>query len=131
MIQKTFIVDDFVMVDNKKFALNLNVYRNSDYFSLNKAKKAFKEQLFYSYPELKKIKANNIIVEYFIERNDNRIFDTMNIISVVDKFTLDALVDFGCLPNDSYRQVKYKAPIVSSEIMKMANKRIHIFCEFF
>lgn len=131
MIKQTFVVDDFVMVDNKKFALNLNEYRNAHFQVLNKAKIIFKEQLFYSYPELKKIKANNLTVEYFIERNDNRIFDIMNVLSIVDKFFMDALVEIGCLPDDSYSQVKYKAPDVSDYVTKMANKRIHIFCEFF
>ena len=32
-----------------------------------------------NYPELKKIKASKVIIEYFIERNDNRLFDTKNI----------------------------------------------------
>lgn len=131
MITKTFIVDDFVMVGNKKFALNLNVYRNAHYQTLNKAKIIFKNQLLADYPELTRIKAQRVEIEYYIERCDKRVFDTMNIISIVDKFFLDALVEFGCIHDDNYNYVSYKAPSVSSEIEKMPNKKIYIFCTFY
>lgn len=131
MITKTFIVDDFIMVGARKFALNLNVYRNAHYQVLNKAKIIFKNQLFYNYPELKKIKVKEIEIEYFIERCDNRLFDTMNTISIVDKFFLDALVEAGCIPDDNYNYVSYKAPQISDYVSKIPNKKIHIFCDFF
>lgn len=131
MTTKTFIVDDFVMVGNKKFALNLNVYRNAHYQTLNKAKIIFKNQLLINHPELYQITAQRVKIEYYIERCDQRKFDTMNIISIVDKFFLDALVEFGCIPDDNYNYVLYKSPSVSSEIEKRPNKKIHIRCEFF
>ena len=131
MLTKTFIVDDFVMVGNKKFALNLNVYRNAHYQTLNKAKIIFKNQLLAEYPELLKIKAQRAEIGYEIERNDNRKFDTMNIISIVDKFFLDALVEFECIPDDNYSYVSHKAPKVSDYVSKMPNKKIHIFCNFY
>lgn len=131
MITKTFIVDDFVMVGNKKFALNLNVYRNAHYQTLNKAKIIFKNQLLADYPEIQEIKAHQVKIGYYIERCDNRIFDTMNIISIVDKFFLDALVEFKCISDDNYKYVTYESPSVSSEIKKISNKKIHIFCAFY
>lgn len=131
MITKTFIVDDYVMIGAKKFALNLNVYRNAHYQVLNKAKIIFKNQLLSEYPELEKIKASKIEVGYLIERCDNKKFDTMNVLSIVDKFFLDALVEFGCIPDDNYNHVSYKAPKVSDYVSKMPNKKIHIFCDFF
>lgn len=131
MTIKTFVVDDYVMVGNKRFALNLNVYRNAHYQVLNKAKIIFKNQLLADYPEIQRIKAHQVEIEYYIDRCDKRKFDTMNIISIVDKFFLDALVEFGCIPDDNYNYVLYKSPSVSSEIKKISNKKIHIFCTFF
>jgi len=131
MITKTFIVDDYVMVGNKKFALNLNVYRNAHYQVLNKAKIIFKNQLLINHPELYRIKADRIEIEYYIERCDYRKFDTMNIISIVDKFFCDALVEAGCIPDDNYNYVSYAAPKVSDYATKMPNKKIHIFCNFY
>ena len=94
MLTKTFIVDDYVMIGAKKFALNLNVYRNAHYQVLNKAKIIFKNQLLSEYPELKKIKANKIEVGYLIERCDNKKFDKNNVIYILDKFFLYSLVEF-------------------------------------
>lgn len=131
MITKTFIVDDYVMVGDKKFSLNLNVYRNAHYQTLNKAKIIFKNQLLADYPELKKINASKIEVGYLIERCDNKKFDTMNVISIVDKFFLDALVELGCIPDDDYNCVRYKVIQTSAYPEKMPNKKIHIFCTFF
>jgi|GEM_PF-2751593 len=131
MTIKTFVVDDYVMVGNKKFSLNLNVYRNAHFQVLNKAKIIFKNKLLAEYPEIYEIKANQVEIGYYIERCDNRKFDTMNIISIVDKFFLDALVESGCIPDDNFKYVTYKAPSVSSKIEKMPNKKIHIFCTFF
>lgn len=131
MITKTFIVDDYVMIGAKKFALNLNVYRNAHHQVLNKAKIEFKNQLFYLYPEVKNIKASKIEVGYLIERCDNKKFDTMNVISIVDKFFFDALVEFGCIPDDNYNYVRYKVIQTSAYPEKMPNKKIHIFCNFF
>ena len=131
MLSKTFVVDDFVMVGNKKFTLNLNDYRNTHYQVLNKAKIIFKNQLLVNYPELYRIKAERVEVRYFIERCDNRIFDTKNIESIVDKFFMDALVESGCIPDDNYNYVSYEAPGVSDYVTKMPNKKIHIFCNFY
>lgn len=131
MISKTFIVDDYVMVGNKKFSLNLNDYRNTHYQVLNKAKIIFKNQLLINHPELYRIKASRVEIEYFIERCDNRIFDTKNIESIVDKFFCDALVESGCIHDDNYNYVTYKAPRVSDYVSKMPNKKIHIFCNFY
>ena len=131
MLSKIFIVDDYVMVGNKKFSLNLNDYRNTHYQVLNKAKIIFKNQLLINYPELARIKAQRIEIQYFIERCDNRIFDTKNVESIVDKFFCDALVESGCIPDDNYNYVSYKAPRVSDYVTKMPNKKIHIFCNFY
>jgi hypothetical protein len=35
--------------------------------------------------------------------SSNRSFDTSNVCSVIDKFTCDALIEFGVIPDDSYK----------------------------
>jgi hypothetical protein len=132
MISKTFIVDDYVMVGNKKFSLNLNVYRNAHYQTLNKAKIIFKNQLLADYPELSEIKGltGKARISYNIIPNDKRKFDTMNIISVVDKFFLDALVAFGCITDDNYNYIVYNR-IFTSIAQSNDNKKIKIKCNFY
>lgn len=127
-----FEVDDFVMVGKKKIKLNLNVYRNLHYQVNNKAKINFRNKLMFDYPELLEIKANRINITYHIIRNTDQRFDTMNIISIVDKFFLDALVEIGCIPDDTYKYVFYDMIFVSSEpAREYKNKKIRIFCEFY
>lgn len=124
------IIDDFVQVGNKKIKLNLNVYRNLHYQVNNKAKIIFKEKLLNDYPELSLIRSDSIHVNYDIIPNNKQKFDTMNIVSIVDKFFLDALVNIGCIPDDDYTHVSY-GYITTSKIVKNKDKKIHIFCEFY
>ena len=90
--------------------LNLNIYRNSHFYVLNDAKKNFKNNLIALYPELRTIKARRLNVNYTIFPHNSGLFDVMNIVSIVDKFFTDALVDFGCLPDDNYNVVGYDEP---------------------
>lgn len=125
-----FEIDDFVMVGNKKIKLNLNVYRNLHYQINNKAKIIFKEKLLNNYPALALIKSDFIRVNYDIIPNNKQKFDTMNIVSIVDKFFLDTLVNIGCIPDDDYTHVSY-GYITTSKIVKNKNKKIRIFCDFY
>lgn len=104
---KSFMIDDFVMVNNKRWALNLNNYRNSHYHALSDAKITFCSNLLILYPELRQIKANKLTVNYTIIPHNNQLFDTQNIVSIVDKFFLDALVNIGCIPDDNYTVVSH------------------------
>lgn len=129
MIQREYLVDDYVMVGGKRFALNLNTYRNAHHMILNKAKINFKNELLLTYPELLKLKFNKVKITYIIIPHDKQLFDTKNIESIVDKFFCDALVESGIIPDDSYTYVSYGAPEVS-EIVKNKCKKILIKCEF-
>jgi len=124
-----FEVDDFVMVGNKKIKLNLNVYRNLHYRENNNAKKIFKNNLILKYPELQTIKAKKVIISYMVETFDNRKFDTMNIVTVVDKYFLDALTGSGVIPDDDYLHVEYEE-IFSVKKNGKGDKKIYIFCTF-
>jgi len=130
MIQREYLVNDYVLVGGKRFALNLNTYRNAHYHVLSDAKINFKNELLTTNPELLKLKFNKVKITYTIIPNDKRLFDTKNIESIVDKFFCDALVESGIIPDDNYNYVSYGAPEVS-EIIKNKCKKILIKATFF
>ena len=123
-------IDDFVQVGNKKIKLNLNVYRNLHYKVNNKAKNIFTQRLILDYPELSLIHSEFVCLNYSIIPNDRQRFDIMNIVSIVDKFFLDALVNIGCIPDDDYTHAGYGF-IGADNTQKNKNKKIRIFCEFY
>jgi hypothetical protein len=131
MLDKDFIIPSRVQVGNKVFALNLNGYRNAHFQTLNNAKKNFKILLYNTYPEILLIRAQSVIVQYKITPHNKRLFDTQNIISVVDKFFLDALVEAGTIPDDNYKVVTYYAPIVAPVDSSLGDIIITAFCEFY
>jgi hypothetical protein len=131
MLDKEFIIPARLQVGNKVFALNLNGYRNAHFQTLNNAKKNFKVLLYNTYPEILSIRAQSVIVQYKITPHNKRLFDTQNIISVVDKFFLDALVEAGTIPDDNYKVVTYHAPIVAPVDSSLSDIIITAFCEFY
>jgi Holliday junction resolvase RusA-like endonuclease len=92
----------------KFFILNLNNYRNAHFQVLNKAKREYAELVKQEVQRLGlepvafagKIK---LVFTYF--HNDFERVDTSNICSIVDKFTCDALTDFGLWPDDDARTI--------------------------
>jgi len=130
MIEYIFLVDDYVTVNNKRFALNLNIYRNTHHYTLNQAKINFKENLYRLYPELLKMKFQSVVISYTVSPCDKRLFDLMNVLSIVDKFFCDALVQSGAIPDDNYKHVSY-GEIKVGEIDKNNDcKKIVILCNF-
>jgi hypothetical protein len=127
---KEFIIDDYVIVKNKKFMLNLNVYRNTHYHVLNKAKQQFMSNLIAANVEILNYKFLAVKITYTIIPHNKALFDTQNIISIVDKFFCDTLVAFRIIPDDNYNYVTYGAHSVA-EITKNKCKKIVIKCEFF
>lgn len=85
---------------NKYFTLNLNQYRNTNFFLLNKAKKVFEETVREQIEKLPKFES--IQIRYLIIAGSKRNFDIMNFGSVADKFFCDSLVKFGKIKDDSY-----------------------------
>ena len=88
-------------VANKKIMLNLNIYRNLHFQVNNQIKELFKPI------ELSEFKAEKISISYVLEKTSKRKFDTMNIISIVDKFFLDWLVENEYIPDDTCENVTY------------------------
>jgi hypothetical protein len=87
--------------EDKKIMLNLNVYRNLHHAINNQVKQLFLPIEWYLF------KAGKIKISYKIQKKTKRKFDTMNIISVVDKFFLDWLVKMQYIPDDTFNNVSY------------------------
>lgn len=92
-----------VKSEDKKIMLNMNVYRNLHHMTNNKAKTIFKE-LISSYLSAS-CSALNLLppyrFTYTLYQASNRSTDIANILSIVDKFTCDALVELGVIKDDN------------------------------
>lgn len=84
----------------KPYILNLNVYRNTHFLTLNKAKEKFREivtPLLAGVPKMQRV-----MLTFTHFPGSNRLCDTSNVCSVIDKFFCDALVTAGLLEDDNY-----------------------------
>ncbi len=110
---------------NKSLALNLNIYRNAHYQSLNKAKVMFKELLREQIEPMNSM--TSITARYVLFVGSRRLTDVANVCTVVDKFFMDALVEFGKLPDDNYQHL----PKVIYEFggYDKENPRVEIYIE--
>lgn len=88
---------------NKSLALNLNVYRNAHFQSLNKAKVNFKTHMAEQIEPITPM--NKVRVKYILFVGSKRLLDIANVCTVVDKFFMDALVEMGKLPDDNYEHL--------------------------
>jgi hypothetical protein len=95
--------------DSKKpFRLNLNIYRNTQSFALNTAKKNFKEMI--TELDIEEVYLDKVYVIYKLYNGNKRLSDLLNWVSVIDKFFMDALVELSIIPEDNYTVV----PVVLS-----------------
>jgi Holliday junction resolvase RusA-like endonuclease len=94
--------------DDKVFNLNLNIYRNTHHMVLNQAKIAWKEIV-------RTAVGRNLITgppyafTYTAYPASNRKFDLGNVLSIIQKFTDDALIEMNVINDDSYKVI----PVVS------------------
>jgi len=92
----------------KYFSLNLNAYRNLHWSQLNKSKKLYKDimipALMRSDSHLERLAL--IEIEYQIIACNNRQFDSMNMIAVIDKYFQDVLSEAGIIKDDNWKIVK-------------------------
>lgn len=124
-----------VWLDSKtKFILNLNNYRNANYYDLNKAKKKYSELVLGSLID-QGLRKHEVIgpvaleYAYFAPRAFK--VDVMNPCAVIDKFTCDALTTFRFWPDDNiniiqsvsskYGGVDRKNPRCELTIIKLGN----------
>lgn len=93
----------------KKYFLNLNVYRNLNMHVNNNLKIMFKKEVVSLLEEQninKNLKLNSIEVHYELFFPDKRGRDIMNVGSIIDKFALDAIVEYGVIEDDNYKFIK-------------------------
>lgn len=86
---------------DREIMLNINNYRNWQFHLNNQLKQAFEPISGQGFS------ANKICISYQVEKRTKRKYDTMNIVSIVDKFFLDWLVKTGCLLDDNCNVVSY------------------------
>jgi len=90
--------------EDKKILLNLNVYRNLHYISSNQAKVIYKEQM---KKQLKGKKLKTPIdIKFVLWKKTKRKVDRANILSIVEKYFCDALLELGCIPDDNDEYIK-------------------------
>ena len=87
---------------NRRKWLTLNNYRNWHYQVSNDIKRRFKSEIF---DKLDFKISGKVKIEYFYFAPDKRTRDLMNVISVIDKFFQDAMVDRGCIESDDLSTV--------------------------
>lgn len=96
---------------DKIFILNLNVYRNAHHMTLNQAKVLWKDVVFQAVPTLGTknpalcLYTPPLHCVYTVYPSSNRKFDLSNVLSIVQKFTEDALIEYGVISDDSYQVI--------------------------
>lgn len=106
-MEYVFELPTFLMLPRKTIAdkkLYLNMNTNLDKFAYRDAKRLF-EPL--AIP--KQFAATKIQISYLAEKPTKRRFDTLNVISLIDKFFLDWLVKNEYIPDDTCNNVEYKS----------------------
>jgi len=108
---------------DKKYSLNLNQYRNWHYAISNNIKKAYYEII---KDQIKDLKFNKpVSIGFDLYKGSKRKIDRSNILSIVEKFFCDSLVEAGAIPddNDSY----IKGTLYSTAGIDRDNPRCEIF----
>ena len=89
---------------DKVFILNLNHYRNTHFQILNQAKILWKEIVRLA-AERSLVTGPPYSFTYTAYPATNRKFDLGNVLSIVQKFTDDALIEMGLINDDSYKVI--------------------------
>ena len=107
---------------DKRVYLNMNTYRNLHHRINNDAKILYKELLKDQLQDL--IVKTPVEVTYKVFKKTNRKLDKLNVVSVVGKFLMDAIVNYGCLPDDSDDYIKAET-ILPTELCR-ENPRVEV-----
>lgn len=91
--------------ENKTFALNLNIYRNTHHFILNQAKILYREKVHAAVRDLL-FPDPPYQFCYTIYPASKRSFDLGNVGAIVQKFTDDSLIELGIIPEDNYKIIQ-------------------------
>lgn len=98
---------------SKRISLNMNVYRNLHHRTSNDAKKMYHKLMRYQLEDLE-IKTP-VEITYKVYKATKRKLDKMNVISIVSKFLLDSITEYGCWEDDNDDYVK-KETILPTEL---------------
>lgn len=98
IISPTFVTLPRKTKKDRKVSLNLNTYRNLNFFTNNQTKEVYCDTLQASLNGLKLKVPIDVSYTYF--KGSNRKSDRSNVLSIVEKFFCDALVHYGCIPDD-------------------------------
>jgi len=122
IISPLFIMLPRKTVKDKRIALNMNTYRNLHHRISNDAKKAYSEAL---REQLEGLSIQTPVeVTYKVYKGSKRRLDKMNVVSVVSKFLLDSITEYGCWEDDNDDYVK-KETIMPTELDR-DNPRVEI-----
>jgi len=122
IISPLFVTLPRKTVKDKRIALNMNTYRNLHHRISNDAKKAYSEAL---REQLEGLSIQTPVeVTYKVYKASKRRLDKMNVISVVSKFLLDSITDYGCWEDDNDDYVKTET-ILPTELDR-ENPRVEI-----
>ena len=122
IISPLFVTLPRKTVKDKRIALNMNTYRNLHHRISNDAKKAYSEALREQLEDLSI--QTPVEVTYKVYKASKRRLDKMNVISVVSKFLLDSITDYGCWEDDNDDYVKTET-ILPTELDR-ENPRVEI-----
>ena len=123
----TIISPLFVMLPRKtraakRVSLNMNTYRNLHHRTSNDAKKAYTKLI--SEQLIGLDIQTPVEITYKVYKASNRRLDKMNVISVVSKFLLDAITEYGCWEDDNDIYVKTET-ILPTELDRV-NPRVEV-----
>ena len=122
IISPLFVTLPRKTVKDKRIALNMNTYRNLHHRISNDAKKAYSEALREQLEGL--VIQTPVEVTYKVYKASKRRLDKMNVVSVVSKFLLDSVTEYGCWEDDNDDHVK-KETILPTELDR-DNPRVEI-----
>ena len=89
---------------DRKIIINLNNYRNWHYITSNNAKIKFKEEM---QSQLEGLKLQTpISITFTLFKKTKRISDRSNVLSIIEKFWCDAMVEHGCIEDDNDNFIK-------------------------
>ena len=123
----TIISPLFVMLPRKtraakRVSLNMNTYRNLHHRTSNDAKKAYTKLI--SEQLIGLDIQTPVEITYKVYKASNRRLDKMNVISIVSKFLLDAITEYGCWEDDNDVYVKTET-ILPTELDRV-NPRVEV-----
>ena len=122
IISPLFVTLPRKTVKDKRIALNMNTYRNLHHRISNDAKKAYSEALREQLEDLSI--QTPVEITYKVYKASKRRLDKMNVISVVSKFLLDSITEYGCWEDDNDDYVKTEA-ILPTELDR-ENPRVEV-----